>query len=240
MERLTIAESGDRFLRDGRPFFYLADTVWSAFIAISPHEWDEYLSFRRRQGFNVLQIAVTPQWDASKPHLDIAPFKKGPGGCYDYYAIDNGYFERAGGMLETAREHGFTPALVVLWCDYVPDTWLSRLNPERVMPYDAVRPYAEHVAASFSRFGPIYIIAGDTDFESDEATAHYLAALEGVKSVSPRSLATLHLAAGGYRLPDPIMRSGLIDFNMYQSGHMVETQDLAYVLARKLLDQGEG
>jgi hypothetical protein len=36
------------------------------------------------------------------------------------------------------------------------------------------------------------------------------------------------------------MRSGLIDFNMYQSGHMVETQDLAYVLARKLLDQGAG
>ncbi|MBN2027731.1 MAG: DUF4038 domain-containing protein [Actinobacteria bacterium] len=238
MESITIADSGDHFQRGGRPLFYLADTIWSAFISAAPAEWEEYLSFRRRQGFNVLQIAVTPQWDASRPHLDIAPFRKGSGGSYNFHAIDENYFARAAGMLQTAREYGFVPALVVLWCDYVPETWLSRLDPQRVMPYDAVKPYARHVAETFSRFDPIYIISGDTDFGSDETAAYYMAALEGVKSVSPQCLATLHLAAGRYELPESIARSGLVDFYMYQSGHMAENQDFAYAIPEKFRELG--
>ena len=31
MSRLTIDPGGTRFLRDGRPTFLLADTVWAAF-----------------------------------------------------------------------------------------------------------------------------------------------------------------------------------------------------------------
>jgi hypothetical protein len=236
LDALTVAETGDYFLRGGLPFFYLADTVWSAFVSVTPEEWDEYLSYRRRQGFNALQIAVLPQWDASKPHLDIAPFRRKRGGGLDYHEIDEGYFERAAGLLERAREYGFIPALVVLWCDYVRDTWLSRQHPERVMPYDTVRPYAEHVARSFSRFDPIYIISGDTDFESDETSRYYLAALEGIKSVSPHSLTAMHLLVANHYIPVSILRSGLLDFYMYQSGHLAEAQDMAYILARKFLE----
>ncbi|TLS51898.1 DUF4038 domain-containing protein [Paenibacillus antri] len=44
--QLRIAETNDRFALDGRPFFYLADTVWNAFTNATEEEWEEYLRFR--------------------------------------------------------------------------------------------------------------------------------------------------------------------------------------------------
>lgn len=46
-------------------FFYLADTVWSAFTNIDLTDWAYYLKVRKEQGFNVLQINILPQWDRS-------------------------------------------------------------------------------------------------------------------------------------------------------------------------------
>ncbi len=237
MGRLTVSESADRFMRDGKPFFYLADTVWSAFSHALLEEWEEYLSYRRSQGFNVLQISVLPQWDASKPGLDVLPFKRKVNGVIDYHEIEDSYFERAAWLLEKARDHGFIPALVVLWCDYVPDTWLSRLRPERIIPFEAVGPYAEYVARTFQRFDPIYIISGDTNFGSEQTSRYYLAALEKVKSVSPHSLTTMHLLVGTHEIPRSILESGLLDFYMYQSGHLFEAQELSYELASRLMKQ---
>ena len=37
---LTIAENKKHLLKDGKPFFYLADTCWSAFTNITDEEWE--------------------------------------------------------------------------------------------------------------------------------------------------------------------------------------------------------
>jgi len=44
---------------DGTPFFWLADTAWNGVIKSTLDEWREYLSFRRRQGFTVIQFVLT-------------------------------------------------------------------------------------------------------------------------------------------------------------------------------------
>ena len=54
MERVTIAPDKEHFLRGGKPFFWVGDTVWSAFTNPTEEEWKEYLRFRKTQGFNVL------------------------------------------------------------------------------------------------------------------------------------------------------------------------------------------
>ncbi|MMZ52468.1 beta-glucosidase [Paenibacillus polymyxa] len=56
MIQLSIAENKRYFMNEGNPFFYLADTVWSAFTNITLEEWAYYLDYRKSQGFNVLQI----------------------------------------------------------------------------------------------------------------------------------------------------------------------------------------
>ena len=49
---ISIGNNQRNFVRDGKPFFYLADTCWSAFTNISEEEWEYYLTYRRQQGFN--------------------------------------------------------------------------------------------------------------------------------------------------------------------------------------------
>ncbi len=56
MNRVTVSEDKSTFCRDKNPFFYLADTIWSAFTNITGDEWIYYLKRRKEQGFNVLQI----------------------------------------------------------------------------------------------------------------------------------------------------------------------------------------
>lgn len=54
MSRVTVSEDKSTFCRDKKPFFYLADTIWSAFTNITEDEWIYYLKRRKEQGFNVL------------------------------------------------------------------------------------------------------------------------------------------------------------------------------------------
>lgn len=229
--KLTVNPAGDGFLSDGRPFFYLADTCWSAFTNAAPEEWEEYLDFRKKQGFNALQINILPQWDRSETRLSLLPFAAGPDGKYDYFHPDESYFARAQRFLETAVERGFLPALAVLWCDHVPGTWASRLMPDHIMPLEAVEPYAAYAAEKFSRFHPVYLVSGDTNFETPEAVKYYVTALETIKSVSPDALTTLHLSGGLTDLPEELEVSPLLDFYMYQSSHGRNDQHLAYEMA---------
>lgn len=43
MPRLAVAAIQEYFVRENRPFFYCADTVWQAFSHIPLDGWREYL-----------------------------------------------------------------------------------------------------------------------------------------------------------------------------------------------------
>lgn len=138
-------------------------------------------------------------------------------------------------MLAAARQRDFVPALVVLWGNYVPDTWMStKFSPGNVMPFDAVKPYAEYAARKFASYDPIFIISGDSDFPTEATNRTYMAALEAVKSVCPDALTTMHMGPNA-SLPDEFVRSGLLDFYLYQSGHEIGAQSNNYLLAEKFL-----
>ena len=232
MDRLKISRTKDYFECNGRRVFYLADTVWSAFSNASPEEWEEYLEYRKTQGFNVLQINILKQWDASESDIDIFPFGLDSRGNIDFYSFNEKYFKRAQEMLEKAAGKGFIPALVVLWCDYVKDTWASsRVATGHIMPMDAVKPYVEYIVGKFSRFNPIYIVSGDTNFESKDAVKYYEIALETLKLLDPGALTTLHLGGGLVDLPVEFVNSPHLDFYMYQSGHRFEEQHFPYKMA---------
>ena len=231
MAAITVAKNKDHFLQEGRPFFYLADTVWSAFTNISLSQWMEYLDYRRAQGFNALQITILPQWDRSQGYEHPEPFKS-KGGRWDYTSPKEEYFQRAREMVRLARERDFTPALVFLWCDCVPGTWASAKIPGHEIPLEAIDSYAAYVVRSFAEFEPIYLISGDTDFKSHETEKTYRAALRAVKRLAPATLTTFHLNPDT-SLPEEIVGAEELDFYMYQSGHDLESQDRAYKLAEK-------
>jgi Protein of unknown function (DUF4038) len=236
MNKLGINKDKDCFIQNGKPFFYLADTIWSAFTHVDLTEWEEYLNYRKMQGFNVLQISILPiSHDASESDINIQPFETDEKGVFNYKKINPVYFERARKMLDMARDKGFIPALVVLWGNVVKDTWMSDAHPENIMPLDMVKPYTEYIVKEFSRFNPIYLISGDTNFGSEQTTAYYMAAMETIKKVSPDSLTTLHICGGNTNYPEDVIESPHLDFYMYQSCHMIENQEWSYELAEQFL-----
>lgn len=42
--KLTVNGRQDGFLCEGKPFFWFADTCWSAFTSIAEADWDYYLT----------------------------------------------------------------------------------------------------------------------------------------------------------------------------------------------------
>ncbi len=232
---VKVAATRDHLERDGAPFFYLGDTVWAVFGSAALEEWDQYLAFRAKQGFNVVQISILPIYhDTSLSDGSIDPFHRDAGGRLDFGRINEAYFDKAQAMLQKAVDRGFVPSLGLLWCNYAPDSWAARrLDNATVMPFEAVAPYVRYAAGCFERFDPVYFVSGDTRFESQRENAHYLAALEALKSASGRSLASMHTSPDG-DLPEELVRSERLDFTMYQSGHRAGTQDLAWKLAERL------
>lgn len=237
MSNITISENKRYLIKDNRKFFYLADTCWSIFTNTSIEEWEEYLTYRKMQGFNVLQINILPQWDASESDLQMQPYKLNSDGSFDFSYINEEYFKRSEKMLEMAVEHGFIPALVLLWCNYVPDTWANKFMENNKMPYEHVENYVEYVSQKFSKFNPIWIISGDTDFPSELSIKYYETALNKIKELCPKSLTTLHLQGRLVDIPERLINNKNLGFYMYQSGHNNDYRYMAYEMAENFYNK---
>lgn len=238
MGTITVSDSKDYFIKEGKPYFYLADTVWSVFSNATEEEWEEYLDYRRSQRFNALQISVLPIiHDASDTVVGVPPFAVNDAGGWNFYEPQPEFFAKAERMLEAAVSKGFVPALVILWNDFVPGTWANKFvdQAKYTMPYDAVKPYTEYVVRRFAKFNPVYFISGDTVFEDETVIDYYALVLDTVKELAPDALTALHPASNFHRLPDRLMESPNLDFYIYQSGHNLEDQYNTYELAQAFL-----
>lgn len=229
---ISIGNDQRSFQNEGKPFFYLADTCWSAFTNIGEEEWEYYLSYRKQQGFNILQLNILPQWDACATPYHCYPLPTEDSVHFHFTQWNDAYFAHARKMCEKAINKGFIPALTVLWCNYVPGTWASNKIPENVIPYDFLESYLERVHKTFSDLNPIYIISGDSDF-SEEANRYYRTALNYLQARNHSSLYTFHIRGRYTDLPQEFCDR--IDFYMYQSGHNAQPDNLKmpYYLAEQ-------
>lgn len=234
MIKLRVSENKQSLEMDnGEKFFYLADTVWSAFTNTTLEEWNDYLDYRKLQGFNVVQINILQQWDASETDLNLKPFEYNEDGSFNFYKKNDAYFERAEKMVEVAVEKGFVPALVLLWCNYVPGTWGSEISDVNNMPKELVENYVKYVDERFSKYHPIYLVSGDTDFPTEQTIKYYSIALNTIKQRSPDCLTTLHVRGRLMEIPDELLYNDKLDFYMFQSGHNIQFQNMSYQLAEE-------
>ncbi|MFW5980501.1 MAG: DUF4038 domain-containing protein [Halanaerobiaceae bacterium] len=233
MTKLSIKDNTYFVDEKGDPFFYLADTIWSSFTNTTLNEWEQYLDYRAEQGFNVLQINILRQWDASESDLELEPFKIKKNGKYDFSRPDEEYFTRAEKMLEMAVARDFIPALVVLWGNYVPGTWLAEMDEnKRVMTLPEMKNYVEYAVDRFSKFNPVYLVSGDTGFQSDKADEYYLQAMKIIKEKTPEVLTTLHIKGASHNVSQKLIEAEEYDFYLYQSGHTRDYSQGAYKLVQ--------
>lgn len=237
MSRVKVSENKEYLVRDGKPFFYFADTVWMAFSKLSIEDWEEYTDYRRMQNFSVLQISILPiSHDNSESEDDIPAFKSKADGSLDFFAYNEEYFEKADRMLKIAVDKGFVPCLHLLWVNYIPDTWASEKSPATIMPIEAVRPLVKYVANRYKKYEPIYSVTGDTKFETDRVCRYYLEAFDELKREDPEGITTMHLSPHGDP-PDVFIYLDKLDFYSYQGCHIYENQSWNYELAKKFLSK---
>ena len=221
MSKLAIAEDKQHFIRDGQPFFWVGDTLWSAFTNPTLEEWAEYLKKRKSQGFNVIQINTLPQWDRILPDQGIYPYPMDEKGAMDYTAeLNMEYVDRSRKICRMAVDEGFTLALVVVWGNLVPGTWMGNFLPQS-WPLSYVEQHVRNVVRFYDEFDPVYIVSGDTDLISDAVIEYYQRTIDILKEEAPDSLRTMHLC-GGFTGLTQELADGL-DFLVYQSGHEPKT-----------------
>ena len=227
----SLSVNGRHLQKDGRPFFWLADTIWTAFTSPTDDEWIEYLDQRAAQGFNVLQINALPQWDRSGTPFDRYPYETADhGATFDFTRPVPEFWDHARWQLSEAVKRGFVPAIVVMWCNYVPNTWASNINSSNIIPDELVEPVVEKIVESFKEFDPIWVISGDTGFETPEPLERFTQIADIVERLCPDSLTCYHIKGRYDGLPESLAeRAGLY---LYQSGHNLSAQDGAYALAR--------
>ena len=225
MERVTIAPDREHFLRGGKPFFWIGDTVWSAFTNPTIGEWEDYLRYRKAQGFNVLQINSLPQWDRIRSDSEIYPYPLREDGCYDFAAgANSAYWDRARMLCRMANEEGFTPALVLCWANIVPGTWLAKIFPEQVWSWAAMEQHIRQTVKCLDEFAPVYLVSGDADLNNPETVRYYQMSLELLKETAPLSLRTMHLVSGSSDLTPEL--ADACDFYVVQTGHWGNTPEL--------------
>lgn len=227
---LRVSANKKSLQLDNKPFFYLADTVWSAFTNIELNDWAYYLDKRKEQGFNVLQINIMPQWDRSVTKEVVYPFEV-EGQYFNIDKMDERYFDHAEKMLEVAQEKGFIPALVLLWSNYLPETWAGNMEKTPYFRKQDVRKYTEKMVNRFKKYNPIYLISGDTDFLTENVVDYYLRCLEATQENDAKSIKVLHIKRGLKNIPEKLLNHPDLDMYFYQSGHNLQYQNVAYEFA---------
>lgn len=228
MGALSVSKSQRSLLRNGRPFLWFADTCWSAFTNATEEEWDAYLDYRAKQGFNILQINALPQWDRCKVKDTMYPFSVNEDGSFDFSEINDAYFAHAAQMCEKIVAHNMIPAIVVMWCNFVPGAWVTNFEPRFVMPEKYVAPVVKKITETFNRFDPIYIISGDPDW-NEQTIPRYEMVTELVAEYAPDALKCYHIGGFMSELPESLAEHA--DLYIYQSGHDPKRQDEVAALA---------
>ncbi|MBN1805525.1 MAG: DUF4038 domain-containing protein [Sedimentisphaerales bacterium] len=195
---------------DGKPFFYLADTGWTAITRLTDVEMDRYLDDRAAKKFTVIQVILVP-WDGAKGNL----FGDKPFIDNDESQPNEKYFERADLFLDKVAQRGMYPAVVPFWLS-------NRHNPA---PEDANRlpAYARFLGNRYKDRELIWFLGADAPGDPwGKIFAEFAAELR--KSSGRHDwLMTQHPEGGGSsaRL---FHNAEWLNFNGLQSGHTLEAR----------------
>ncbi len=107
---ISVSEDGRYFVdHDGRPFFWLGDTLWELFRCYTIEEAEAILENRRNKGFSFIQVMFTGVGDGTKPNL----LGQTPWVNNDPATPNEAYFSHADSIVELARQKGLVLVLGV-------------------------------------------------------------------------------------------------------------------------------
>ena len=210
---MGLTVTGRHLSRDGKPFFWLGDTVWPLFTGYSYEEAAWYLERRKAQGFTIEHTMIIWDFGTGKPDDPVPnpnpegelPWKNGNP------ATPNGrYFEYADRIVELAGKMGMV--LGIMPCGGSNGTYMDR---NRIITAENVRPWARFLAERYRKADHvIWFNGGDLPPEKGEPIWREFAAgiREGEGGSHLLSLHSCGATSSSYYHAEP-----WLDFNSIQT-----------------------
>ncbi len=236
--QIKVSANG-KFLetREGKPFFWLGDTDWELFHRLTREEAEKFISIRRDQGFNVLQVVALAEFNGLRQpnrygdyplnnedptQLALTPGKD-PDDTYQY-----DYWDHVDFVIDKIAAQGMYVGLLPTWGDKVAHMWG---DGPRIFDERNAEMYAATLAQRYKdRKNIIWILGGDrpaiykwnvdgVEKQFDD-TAIWRAMARGIESVlGQEAFITYHPSGGEYRTSNFIHNEPWLDMNAFQSGH---------------------
>jgi hypothetical protein len=204
-------------IADGRPFFYLADTVWELFHRATLEDAEALLRDRAAKGFNVIQAVALAELDGL-----LAPNAHGhrpfAGDGLDPAYPNEPYWEHVDRLVALANERGFQVALLPSWGDkWHRMSW--GVGPE-IFDVPRARAYAAWLARRYRDAAILWVTGGDRPLRHEGDLALMRAFAEGLREGDgdARRLITFH-PPGGASSSRFVHAEPWLDFHMLQTGH---------------------
>lgn len=221
-----IHPAGRVLMRDGAPFFYLADTAWEMLHRLDREETRLFLQTRAQQGFTVIQTVILAELDGLR-----VPNRNGdlPFVDEDVSRPSEAYFAHVDFALEEARQLGLVLALLPTWGDkWNRHQWGA--GPEVFTPQNAF-VYGRFLGARYANSeNIIWVLGGDRPIETAEQRAIIDQMAAGLSAGGSAHLKTFH-PNGGAGSSQIFPDAKWLDFHMWQSGHGRNAANFAHIEA---------
>jgi len=181
----------------GTPFLYHADTPWMLFLKLTEAEARDYITRRREQGFNTLQVQLTGFLGMTNRAGEL-PFAGTPPE-QDFARPNEKFFSHVDLVVEGAQRQGILFAIAPLWSGCCGEGWAGRDKEKRPVPLNVNGPEKSRALGRWlgRRYGKfdnvMWILGGDND--PDDARAEIRELGLGLKDTAPRQLITYHAAS---------------------------------------------
>jgi hypothetical protein len=201
--KLMVTDNGRYFRHeDGTPFFWLGDTAWLLFHRLTLDESKKYFTFRRSQGYTVIQIMMVHKLESPDRNGNL-PFHD-----QDMARPNEAFFDHVEQVFALAEAAGLYIAPVCVWGSVV---------HAGALPPDKAASYGAYLVRRFARFpNLIWINGGDIDGSKFQPVWEMLG--QTIKADDPDHLMTFH-PRGGMQSSKWFHNAEWLDFNLFQSGH---------------------
>jgi hypothetical protein len=204
---------------DGTPFFWLGDTCWNGVLRATPEDWDEYLTTRKQQGFNVVQYISTTWRGLAKDPLGETSFIGG-----DRNRINVGFFQRIDPRVDDINAHGFLLAPILVHDNGSEGT---DGNLAASMTDAQTIRLARYLLARWGAHHGAFTLGGDGRYDT-EGTARWQRIGRAVFADQPHLLATMH-PCGVNWMNDTLNNEAWLNFVVYQSGHYGSPDEIRWL-----------
>ena len=211
---LKVSENG-RFLlfHDDTPFFYLGDTAWELFHALTFDEMERYFENRAALGYNVIQAVLLPELDGlNTPNR----YGETPLLQNDPRQPNENYYSLIDKVIHIAGDYGLFLGLLPTWGDKV-ELMDWGIGPV-IFNADNASEYGEMLGKRYKHTPNIIWIAGGDRSGGGENRKVWEAMAAGIKLEDKNHCMTFH-PNGDKSSSMWFHHASWLDFNACQSGH---------------------